>query len=185
MSFYSGDITNKYIANTHDHVGLYTAWSTVLLCSTCTCFVMLLKGPQVCMCVCILATQRATLAGLFWHSIYRLVIWGLSFSLHPKFLCPCATKISFARPCKSPVICTCSFKERPRVSFDSCCLAFIFMRLIFKSVGCVSVGLSINTLSPSHQQYGHKTLFYVSKMLPQIKAEQHTSLFVWVINDIN
>lgn len=67
---------------------------TVLPCSICTCFVMLLKGPEVCMCVCILAAQRATLAGLFWHSIYCLVIWGLSFSLHPKFLCPCATKIS-------------------------------------------------------------------------------------------
>lgn len=69
-------------------------WCPVLLCSMCTCFVMWLKAPEVCMCVCILATQRATLAGLLWHSIYRLVIWGLSFSLHPKFLCPCATKIS-------------------------------------------------------------------------------------------
>ena len=65
-----------------------------VLCSTCTCFVMLLMGPEicvcvllcvcVCVCVCILATQRATLAGLFWHSIYRCVIWGLSFSLRPK-----------------------------------------------------------------------------------------------------
>lgn len=56
-----------------------------------TCFVMLLKGVHtaVCMYVCILATQRATLAGLLWHSIYCLVIWGLCFSLHPKFLCPC------------------------------------------------------------------------------------------------
>lgn len=51
-------------------------------------------GAQMCLCVCILATQPATLAGLFWHSIYCPVIWGLSFSLHPKFLCPCATKIS-------------------------------------------------------------------------------------------
>ena len=97
FSFYFGDIISKCFANTHNPLLPFTKksrWCTVLLCRICTCFVMLLKGRGVCMCVCILATQRATLAGLFWHSIYRRVIWGLSFSLHPKFLCPCATKIS-------------------------------------------------------------------------------------------
>lgn len=68
------------------------AWCTFRW-EACTCFVILLK-EQLRMWVCILATQLATLASLFWHSIYCPVIWGLSFSLHPKFLCPCAAKIS-------------------------------------------------------------------------------------------
>lgn len=73
---------------------------TVLLCSIWTRFVMLLRGPEACMhvrvraCVCIPATRRSTLAGPLWHAIYGGVIWSLSFSLRPKFLCPCATKIS-------------------------------------------------------------------------------------------
>lgn len=68
--------------------------STVGLCRIGTFSAILLRKLEVARCVCILATWRATLAGPLWHSIYRRVIWGLSFSLHPKFLCPCATKIS-------------------------------------------------------------------------------------------
>lgn len=77
-----------------------------------------------------------------------------SCDLRPQFLITSKVFVSlcdknqFVCLCKSPVICTCSFKKRPRVSFDSCCLAFIFMRLIFTSIGCVSVGLSINTFYP-------------------------------------
>lgn len=155
---------------------------TFLLCGIWTCFVMSLKGPAVC--VCVGHSACATLAGLLWHSIYGAVIWSLSFSLHPKFLCPCATKISLCVRVNHPVICTCYFKKRPRVSFDSCCLAFIFMRLIFTSSGCVSAGRSINTFYP---HCGNNTdikrffFFSVSKLLPQIKPEQNTSLFVWVI----
>lgn len=54
------------------------------------------KPACMCVCarVCIPATRRSTLAGPLWHAIYGGVIWSLSFSLRPKFLCPCATKIS-------------------------------------------------------------------------------------------
>lgn len=71
---------------------LYLGSSMMHNISRKLCFVTLLKELR--MWVCILATQLATLASLFWHSIYCPVIWGLSFSLHPKFLCPCAAKIS-------------------------------------------------------------------------------------------
>lgn len=110
-----------------------------------------------------------------------------SCDLRPQFLITSKVfvtlcdKNQFVCLCKSPVICTCYFKKRPRVSFDSCCLAFIFMRLIFTSIGSVSAGLSINTLCPHRTNNTDiKCFFYISKMLPQIKPE-HTSLFVWVI----
>lgn len=71
------------------------------------------------------------------------------------------------------------------MSFDCCCLAFIFMRLIFTSIGCVSVGLSINTFYPlctnNTDIKRFFFLFNISKMVQQIKPEQHASLFVWVI----
>lgn len=72
----------------------------------------------------------------------------LQFLITPKVFVSLCGKNQLVCLCKSPVICTCSFKERPRVSFDSCCLVLIFMRLIFTSIGCVSVGLSINTFYP-------------------------------------
>lgn len=145
---------------------------------------MLLIGPEVCMCVCILAIECATLAGLFWHSIYRLVIWSLSFSLHPKFLCPCATKIS---------LCVCvnhlSYAHAPLRKGQGCHLisAALLSYLCVSYSRPLAVSLlgypsTVFFLSPSHQQYGHKMFFYVCKMVPQIKREQHTSLFVWVIN---
>lgn len=129
------------------------------------------------------------------HSVYNLGLPVLTLNLsscdlRPQFLITFKVFVSlcnknqFVCLCKSTVICTCYFKKRPRVSFDSCCLAFIFMLLIFTSIGRVSVGLSINTFYP------HRTnntdikcffFFYLSKVLPQIKPEQHTSLFVWVI----
>lgn len=159
----------------------------VYTCCMCifTCFVMLLTRAEVCMCVCILAIQCATLAFLFWHSIYRPVIWGLSFSLHPKFLCPCATKIS---------LCVCvnhlSYAHAPLRKGQGCHL----IPAALLSYLCVSYSrpLAVSQLGypstlfiPIAPTYGHKTFFYVSKMLPQIKPEQHASLFVQVINYIN
>lgn len=52
------------------------------------------KPACMCMCTCTPATQSSTLAGRLRHSIYGAVIWGLAFSLRPKFWCPCAAKIS-------------------------------------------------------------------------------------------
>lgn len=67
-TYYTRQITSKCLGNTHNPLLLlrknYTR-CTVLLCSICTCVLVLLKGSEVCICVCILATQPATLAGLF------------------------------------------------------------------------------------------------------------------------
>lgn len=112
------------------------------------CFVILLKGPQPDMWVCILATQPATLAGLFCHSIYCLAISGFRFSLHLKFLCPCMAKISLCLSVNHLSYVHAPFKGRPRVSFDSRCLGFIFMRVIFMFGVCVSTELSINSFYP-------------------------------------
>lgn len=56
------------------------------------------------------------------------------FLITPKVFVSLSNKNVFVYLSKSLVICTCSFKERPRVPFDFLRLASIFMRLIFTSL---------------------------------------------------
>lgn len=129
------------------------------------------------------------------HSVYNLGLPVLTLNLsscdlRPQFLITFKVFVSlcnknqFVCLCKSTVICTCYFKKRPRVSFDSCCLAFIFMLLIFTSIGRVSVGLSINTFYP------HRTnntdikcfFFFLSQQSAATNKTRTTHLFICLGN---
>lgn len=148
----------------------------------CSCVVLL----KVCTCVCVLATYPATLDGLFWSSIYCLVIWSLSFSLHSNFLCPCVTKISlYVR------VNHLSYAHAPLRKGQGCHLA----PAALLSYLCVSYSrplaasrlgnLSTLFIPIRTNNKDIKCSFTSAKTLPQIKRKQHTSLFVWIIKYIN
>lgn len=129
----------------------------------------LLKRIQRERCVYVLGPSRVTLTCLYWHSIYRPVISGLTFSLHRKFLCPWATKMC---------LCIClnhlSYAHAPLRKGQGChsiSSALLPYLCVSYSRHCLCLGCTIHQhfLSPSHQQKGYKTLFYAGRVLPQIK----------------
>lgn len=94
LNFYTGYIISNLFANSYNLCVKKAVCIVFEKNKTKHMLCHFLENNYNCVRVCILATQPATLASLFWHSIYCPVIWGFSFSLHPKFLCPCAAKIS-------------------------------------------------------------------------------------------